>query len=95
MSARQRKRREKTKRRREKVLWIAEALPTPEGFIKRAQTYDFNTKFAIALERTSDGRRQAILNVPAPRWKHMEDTPQQMMGRLLAWFEAYPEPPLE
>lgn len=88
MSARQRKRQVKTRKRRMKCLALAEGLPCPEGFKMTVMRFDYDTKLGIALERESDGARQAVRIHPPSRWKHSEKLPAEALARLQAWFEA-------
>lgn len=82
MSARQRKRRDKERRRIEKVQRVAQALVPPAGYNLVWHMMDYDRIMGVAL--TNAANEPVIgVRVHGGRWRHAEDYPAMALANLL------------
>lgn len=86
MSARQRKRREKARRRGAKVLAIAHRLVPPIGCTLYAEPSDYGQRILLALQDEAGVRVGVALT--SKRWKWAEHLPAVALAKLTQWTEV-------
>lgn len=91
MSDRQARNRRKARKRLDKLIASAEALPAPAGWTFNCHTFDYGRVLALCIQRDTDGLRNGVSTFADRLYRHMDAVPQRLAGRLLAWSPVTPE----